>query len=100
MRLRLFVPAAVSGLVVACSSAPAVPDAVDPAAMPLPLITTQTVATRQLLQAVSVVSNEVVWVSGHGGTWARTEDGGATWTAGVVPGADSLQFRDLYALDA
>lgn len=100
MRLRLFVPAAVSGLVVACSSAPAVPNAADPAAMPLPLITTQTVATRQLLQAVSVVSNDVVWVSGHGGTWARTEDGGATWTAGVVPGADSLQFRDLYALDA
>jgi photosystem II stability/assembly factor-like uncharacterized protein len=39
-------------------------------------------------------------VSGHQGTWARTTDGGATWTAAVVPGADSLQFRDLHAVDA
>ncbi len=68
--------------------------------MPRPTLTTQTVDTRQLLQAVSVVNNDVVWVSGHGGTWARTEDGGTTWTTGVVPGHDSLQFRDLHALDA
>jgi photosystem II stability/assembly factor-like uncharacterized protein len=98
MRLFPFALAAVSGLVTACSSS--VPELPNPVGMPLPVLTRQTVDTRQLLQAVSVVSNDVVWVSGHGGTWARTEDGGATWTAGVVPGADSLQFRDLHALDA
>jgi photosystem II stability/assembly factor-like uncharacterized protein len=41
-----------------------------------------------------------VWVSGAGGTWARTTDGGASWQSGVVPGADSLQFRDVHAVDA
>lgn len=99
MRLLPLALAAVSGIA-ACSSAPSTPESASPAGMPLPMLTPQTVGTRQLLQAVSVVSNDVVWVSGHGGTWARTEDGGATWTTGVVPGADSLQFRDLHALDS
>jgi len=52
------------------------------------------------LQAVSVVSPRIVWASGAGGTWVRTSDGGATWTSGVVPGADSLEFRDVHAFDA
>lgn len=56
--------------------------------------------TTALLQAVSAVDESVVWVSGHAGTWARTLDGGATWTAGRVPGADTLQFRDVHALSA
>lgn len=60
----------------------------------------QTSGTSALLQAVSVVSSNVVWVSGHQGTYARTTDGGATWHAAVVPGADSLQFRDVHAVDA
>jgi len=99
MRQFPFALAALAGLAIACSSS-SVSETVSPATVPLPALTTQTVDTRQLLQAVSVVSNDVVWVSGHGGTWARTVDGGATWTTGVVPGADSLQFRDLHALDA
>lgn len=88
-----------ASLAAACSSTP-------PTAAPAPgghrppTLTAQTVTTRQLLQAVSVVSPDVAWVSGHGGTWARTVDGGATWTAGVVPNADSMQFRDLHATDA
>lgn len=53
-----------------------------------------------LLQAVSPVDERVVWVSGHGGTWLRTLDGGATWSGGVVPGADTLQFRDVHAISA
>lgn len=56
--------------------------------------------TTALLQAVSPVDESVVWVSGHEGTWARTLDGGATWTAGSVPGGDSLQFRDVHAHSA
>lgn len=65
-----------------------------------PALTEQSSGTDQLLQAVSVVDADVVWVSGHGGSYARTTDGGATWTAAVVPGADSLQFRDVHAHDA
>jgi len=82
----------------ACSSAP--PATPGPVERPLPTLTTQTVGTGQLLQAVNAIDNKVVWVSGHGGTWARTEDGGNTWIAGVVPDADSMQFRDLHAIDA
>lgn len=60
----------------------------------------QSSGTAQLLQAVSVVSPMVVWVSGHGGTFARTTDGGATWRAAAVPGADTLQWRDVHAVSA
>ena len=65
-----------------------------------PTLEEQVSGTTELLQAVSVVDEDVVWVSGHGGTWARTTNGGATWRAGVVAGADTLQFRDVHALDA
>lgn len=60
----------------------------------------QSSGTTALLQAVSVVDSQVVWVSGHQGTYARTTDGGATWHSAVVRGADSLQFRDVHAVDA
>jgi photosystem II stability/assembly factor-like uncharacterized protein len=60
----------------------------------------QTFGSGALLQAVSVVSSSVVWVSGHQGTWGRTTDGGATWTVGRVAGADTLQFRDVEAMSA
>jgi len=56
--------------------------------------------TTQRLQAISAVNEDVVWVSGLGGTYVRTVDGGATWTAAVVSGADTLQFRDVHAFDA
>lgn len=60
----------------------------------------QASGTAELLQAVSAVDSSVVWASGHGGTWARTLDGGRTWRAAVLPGADSLQFRDVHAAGA
>jgi photosystem II stability/assembly factor-like uncharacterized protein len=62
--------------------------------------TPQTSNTTALLIAVSPVSERVVWVSGSQGTYLRTTDGGTTWKAGRVPGADSLQFRDVHAVDA
>lgn len=65
-----------------------------------PSFVAQSSGTGSLLQAVSVVSPGVVWVSGHDGTYARTTDGGITWHAGVVPGADTLQWRDVHAVSA
>lgn len=56
--------------------------------------------TSALLIGIHVVSEQVVWAAGARGTVTRSTDGGATWTAGKVPGADSLQFRDVHALDA
>ena len=62
--------------------------------------TDQTSGTKQLLIAVSPVNARVVWASGQRGTWVRTADGGATWQTGRVPGADSLEFRDVHAESA
>jgi photosystem II stability/assembly factor-like uncharacterized protein len=58
--------------------------------------------TTALLQAVSAPSGRVAWVSGHRAAVLRTTDGGTTWQAIDVPGAvaDSLEFRDVYAVDA
>ncbi len=51
-------------------------------------------------RGVSAVNSSVAWASGDKGTFARTVDGGATWRAGVVPGASELDFRDVDAFDA
>jgi photosystem II stability/assembly factor-like uncharacterized protein len=53
-----------------------------------------------LLIGVHAVDEHVVWTAGQRGTWVRTTDGGATWTAGRVPGADTLEFRDVHATSA
>jgi photosystem II stability/assembly factor-like uncharacterized protein len=60
-----------------------------------PKLTRQNSGTNQGLIAVSPVNSHVVWASGRGGTFLLTTDGGKTWKAGVVPGAEALQFRDV-----
>ena len=60
-----------------------------------PTLTPQVSGTTSGLIAVSPISSRIVWVSGRSGTYAVTTDGGATWRSGVVPGAESLQFRDV-----
>jgi len=52
------------------------------------------------LRGVSAVNRTVAWASGERGTYARTTDGGQTWTVGSVPGAAELDFRDVDAFDA
>jgi photosystem II stability/assembly factor-like uncharacterized protein len=54
--------------------------------------------TTQLLIAVSPVNSQIVWAAGAGGTYVVTTDGGNTWTSGVVPEAESLQFRDVQGI--
>ena len=60
-----------------------------------PTLTPQNSGTTQGLIAVSPVNPQVVWASGRGGTFVLTTNGGRTWKAGVVPGAEALQFRDV-----
>jgi photosystem II stability/assembly factor-like uncharacterized protein len=60
-----------------------------------PKLTPQNSNTTQGLIAVSPVNSRVVWASGRGGTFVVTTDGGKTWKAAVVPGAEALQFRDV-----
>lgn len=61
---------------------------------------TQPSGTTVRLRGVSAVNARVAWASGDKGTYTRTIDGGATWRAGVVPGASELDFRDVDAFDA
>ena len=52
-----------------------------------------------LFIGISPVDESVVWISGTNGTYGRTLDGGEHWEIGVVPGADTLQFRDVHAVN-
>src|SRR5262249_53415837 len=65
-----------------------------------PTITPQNSGTTNGLIAVSPVNPQIVWASGRNGTFTVTTDGGQTWKAGVVPGAEALQFRDVQAFSA
>lgn len=65
-----------------------------------PVLTSQESGTSALLIGAHAVNDSVVWLSGTNGVYARTLDGGANWETSVVPGADSLQFRDVHAFDA
>src|SRR5207237_383153 len=67
---------------------------------PPPVLTRQQSGTLNRRQAVSPVDSRVVWASGVGGTYVVTTDGGATWRAGVVAGAEQLQFRDVQGVSA
>jgi photosystem II stability/assembly factor-like uncharacterized protein len=59
----------------------------------------QSTGTTASLRGLSAVGDRVVWASGTRGTVLRTTDGGATWRVMTVPGADSLDFRDIEAFD-
>jgi photosystem II stability/assembly factor-like uncharacterized protein len=59
----------------------------------------QTSGVTASFRGLSVVSEQVAWASGTDGTVIRTVDGGRTWTAHVIAGAEKLDFRDLHAFD-
>jgi photosystem II stability/assembly factor-like uncharacterized protein len=65
-----------------------------------PKLTPQVSGTTSGLIAVSPVNANVVWASGRHGTFLLTTDSGKTWKSGVVPGAKSLQFRDVQGVSA
>lgn len=51
------------------------------------------------LRGLSVVSNQIMWVSGSGGTVGKSMDGGKTFNWIVVPGFEKRDFRDIEAYD-
>ena len=55
--------------------------------------------TTASLRGVSAVNAKVVWASGTGGAYLETTDGGASFRAAVVPGAEQLDFRGVHAVD-
>lgn len=48
-------------------------------------------------RGLSVVNDNVAWVSGSKGNVGRTTDGGKTWTWTVVAGKEKTDFRDVEA---
>ncbi len=57
----------------------------------------QASGTTAEFRGLSVAERGVVWAAGRHGTYARTRDGGATWTSDTVPGARELFFVDVHA---
>jgi len=51
--------------------------------------------TKESLRGVSIFDRENIWASGTHGTYVMTRDGGKTWNAGKVPGAEDLDFRGV-----
>lgn len=60
----------------------------------------QNIETTAGLRGLAVVSGNVIWASGAGGTVLRTVDGGKNWSVIKVPDAEKLDFRDIEAFDA
>lgn len=58
-----------------------------------PLVT----GTNASFRSLSVVSDDVVWVSGTQGTVATSVDGGKSWKVHAITGMEKADFRTLYA---
>ncbi|HYJ38456.1 MAG TPA: oxidoreductase [Chitinophagaceae bacterium] len=52
------------------------------------------------IRGLSVVSDQVIWVSGNNGQVGKSIDGGKTWLWRVVKGFEKRDFRDIEAFDA
>jgi photosystem II stability/assembly factor-like uncharacterized protein len=60
----------------------------------------QNSGTNAEFRGLAIVNENVAWASGTRGRIARTTDGGRTWKVDSVPGAQSLDFRDISASSA
>lgn len=61
--------------------------------------TPQPSGTQSSFRGLHAIDAQTVWVSGTAGTYVVTTDGGATWRAAQVPGAEKLDFRAVWACD-
>jgi len=52
------------------------------------------------IRGLSVVNDQVIWVSGNNGQVGKSIDGGKTWKWVVVKGFEKRDFRDIEAFDA
>lgn len=62
--------------------------------------TPQSSSTTAAFRGIHAVNAQIVWVGGTAGTYVTTKDGGVTWRAAQVPGAERLDFRAVWAFDA
>ncbi|MBL7730271.1 MAG: oxidoreductase [Chitinophagaceae bacterium] len=65
-----------------------------------PEVQVLTSGTKTSLRGLSVVNDNVVWVSGSNGTVGRSNNGGKNWNWFTVKGFEKTEFRDIEAFDA
>ena len=65
-----------------------------------PSIEVLTQGTNASLRGLSVVNNNIIWVSGNNGTIGRSSNGGKDWKWMQVKGFENKDFRDIEAFDA
>ena len=65
-----------------------------------PSVEVLTTGTNTSLRGLSVVNDNVVWVSGSAGTVAKSSNGGKNWKWMTVKGFEKTEFRDIEAFDA
>jgi photosystem II stability/assembly factor-like uncharacterized protein len=65
-----------------------------------PTVELLTSGTKTSLRGLSVVNDNVVWVSGSNGTVGKTTNGGKNWNWFTVKGFENRDFRDIEAFDA
>src|SRR4026209_842045 len=65
-----------------------------------PTVEVLTSGTKTSIRGLSVVDDNVVWVSGSNGTVGKTTNGGKNWKWMKVKGFEKSAFRDIEALDA
>ncbi|RZK76791.1 MAG: oxidoreductase [Pedobacter sp.] len=63
-------------------------------------LTPLTTGTSTSIRGMSIVSDQVAWVSGSNGTVGRSLDGGNTWQWIKPAGYEKLDFRDIEAFDS
>src|SRR5215510_592077 len=66
----------------------------------LPFVEMLTSGTQSSLRGLSVINDNVVWVSGSNGTVCKTTSGGKNWKWYTVKGFEKKEFRDIEAFDA
>ncbi len=59
-----------------------------------------TSGTNTSLRGLSVVTSNVIWVSGSNGTVGKSTNGGKNWKWMVVKGFEKTDFRDIEGFDA
>jgi len=66
----------------------------------LPKVEVLNTGTKTSLRGLSVVNDNVVWVSGSNGMVGKSSNGGKNWKWMTVKGFEKNEFRDIEAFDA
>lgn len=65
-----------------------------------PSVEVLTSGTKTSIRGLSVVNDNIIWVSGSNGTVGKSSNGGKNWKWFTVKGFEKTDFRDIEAFDA